>query len=111
VYDFISKRFDEAGITKSKKPQLIFEAFNVSTAFAGSVAYLGWVGFTMMLFFMLLFPVLFIFIIGTNSRYKIISVSILCSIYFYSFFDNMFIFSGLAPQLLFPLFLSFIEKK
>lgn len=110
MFDFISKRINDLSGKERLQPKLLIEALTVCTTFAGSYCYLGWVGLIAMLLFLLLFPVFFLFLLGKRNRYYGVAIAVLCSMYFFSFFDNMFSYAGLSPQLLYPFIFPVFDK-
>jgi len=109
LLDAVSKRVDESFNIKPKKPDLIVEQLTVCTTLAGSYDYAGWGG---MVFFMVLFsvfPLAYICLILKNPL-GVIGIATLCTMFFFSMFDNMLILSGLTTQLLFPILFSFINR-
>ena len=107
LFDFISKRLNPLFSIKPVKTVLVVDELTVSTIFAESFMYLGWVGALLMLLFMLILPVIYIFMLGVNSEFLPLGLAVLTCIYFFSFFDNMIIFSGLGLQLVYPFFLKY----
>lgn len=109
LFDTVSKRIDASFDTKRKDVDLLVEQLTVPTTLAGSYVYAGWWG---MAFFMLvfwLFPFLYIFIVLKNPL-GIIGISTLCTVYFFSIFDNMFILTGLMLQIFLPIILFALSK-
>ncbi|RYE14478.1 MAG: oligosaccharide repeat unit polymerase [Rickettsiales bacterium] len=109
LFDTISKRLDIILNFKPKKPDLIVEALTVPTTFAESYIYAGWWGMIFLSFVLLLFPLLYVLCVANNPL-GIIGISILCTSYFFSIFDNMLILTGLMSQIFFPIILFVINK-
>lgn len=110
MFDFISKRLDalHKGFER-KKPVLLIDNLTVSTTLAGSYASAGWGG---MYYFMIVFwllPIIYLLSIAKNPL-AVIGVSTLCTIYFFSVFDNMLALSGLSIQLFYPFALMFFQN-
>ena len=98
-----------AGEVARAAPDLLVEQLTVPTTLTNSYNYAGWWG---MAFFMLIFW-LFPWIYGTFIRrnpFGLIGVSILCTAYFFSIFDNMLILTGLTFQILYPLLFNLLDK-
>lgn len=110
VFDFISKRINTIMGKERLRPLLIVDALTVCTTFAGSFCYVGWLGMILLLFFMLLFPIIFLATVGKKNKYYPVALAVLCSVYFFSFFDNMFSYAGMSPQLLYPFIFSLTDK-
>jgi len=108
--DFISKRINTIYGTEIEKPSLMTQALNVSTVYAGSYVYLSWLGLVIMATFIMSFPLFYISYLSKKSKYYVTAIAILNSLYLFLIFDNMFYFSGLSLQLLYPLLLQKLEK-
>jgi hypothetical protein len=109
LFDTFSKRIDNLRGRKRANPDLLVEQLTVPTTLAGSYNYGGWGG---MVFFMCVFwafPFIYTMLIGKNPM-GIIGISTLCTVYFFSIFDNMFILTGLTFQLLYPIIFNFLEE-
>ncbi|MES2268536.1 MAG: hypothetical protein V4520_17355 [Bacteroidota bacterium] len=110
TWDFISKRYNTITGEEQKKPVLLVQELTVSTIFAESYRYAGWPGMVFMLIFLLLLPFVYLGLLGYNKDVAPLGIAILTNIYFFSFFDNMLIYSGLGLQLLYPFLLKFLQK-
>jgi hypothetical protein len=110
MFDFISKRVDanRRGFLR-KTPILLLESLTVCTTFAGSYATAGWGGMFYVLIFLWLFPVIYIVFIAKNQL-AVIGISVLCTVYFFSIFDNMLVLSGLSGQMFLPIIVMFFQK-
>lgn len=115
--DFLSKRVNQMYQSNKKSVVLIDEQFTVSTIYAGSYANIGWFGVMIMALFISAFPLVYRRRLEKNKRgsykentFKISGVAILNTLYFFLIFDNMFVFSGLSLQLVYPLILNNILK-
>ncbi|WP_251551935.1 O-antigen polymerase [Neobacillus muris] len=111
--DFISKRVVSMYNIEIPAGFLITPELNVSTAFAQPYVILGWVGITFYVLFAFLFAFFYILLLKKlNSEYLVIGVVIMNSIFVFTTFSNMFSFTGLSFQLVYPLLFSlFSEKK
>jgi len=103
-FDFISKRIDDIYKTKHKLPELVVNELTVCTFLAGSYIYAGWLGMVILSLILWIIPFIYMYLIK-NNPIGIIGISILCTIFFFSIFDNMLILSPLSIQLFFPLIL------
>jgi hypothetical protein len=98
--DFISKRLNKMYSHESRQSVLIDPQFNVSTVYARSYTYLSWVGMFLMASLVCLFPLLYTSLLHKENPFNLTAISILK-------FDNMFVFSGLILQLIYPLIFQF----
>jgi len=110
TWDFISKRYNTITGQEQKKPLLLVTELTVSTIFAESYRYAGWAGMTFMLIFLLLLPFVYLALLGYDHEVVPLGMAVLTSIYFFSFFDNMLVYSGLGLQLIYPFLLKFLNK-
>jgi oligosaccharide repeat unit polymerase len=109
TFDFVSKRIQAIfNIPKYDLHMFTYE-LSVPTVFAEAYLYLGWYGIVIYLVAILAFPFLYFALIRKHPLWQI-GVAVLCCIYFFSIFDNMFVFSGLSLQLFYP-FLFFKKKR
>ena len=110
-YETVSKRIGEIyPWLKRREVPLVIDNLNVSTTYVKSFMYMGYLGMIILLVHILVMPIIYLKILGLKSQYLPVAVAIMCSIYFFSIFDNMFIFVGTGPQLLFPLFFEFRDR-
>lgn len=110
--DFISKRIVAIFNITSPNPIQITPELNVSTAFAQAYTILGWVG--MSFFILFLFVLAFFYILSLKkikSPYFIVGVAIMNSIFLFNLFSNMFAFTGLSFQLIYPLLFRCLQPK
>ncbi|MGI4749983.1 MAG: hypothetical protein ACRYFB_05080 [Janthinobacterium lividum] len=109
LFDTISKRIDNLLNRKRTDADLIIEQLTVPTTLAGSYNYAGWWGMAIFMFIFWLFPFFYTFLIIKNPL-GIIGISTLCTVYFFSIFDNMFILTSLMLQIFFPIVLFFTSR-
>lgn len=109
LFDTVSKRIDNLLNRKRAEPDLIIEQLTVPTTLAGSYNYAGWWGMTIFITVFWIFPFIYTFFIMKNPL-GVIGVSTLCTVYFLSIFDNMFILTSLMLQIFFPVILFFVSK-
>jgi len=110
VFDVLSKHINKIFNIERPRTKVIVENLSVFTTFSESYTAMGWFGLIITLFFMLIFPFAYIGLLGINSPYLPLALSIICSIYLLSFFDNMFTYAGLGLQLIYPLLLKIKDK-
>nr|WP_282434253.1 O-antigen polymerase [Bacillus sp. DNRA2] len=110
--DFISKRIVGSYEINIPNSLQITPELNVSTAFAQSYVILGWVGISLLIMFMFGFALFYILLLkNLNSDYFIVGLAILNSIFVFNTFSNMFSFTGLSFQLVYPLLFTLFSKK
>ncbi|NTW72264.1 MAG: hypothetical protein HGA49_08500 [Eubacteriaceae bacterium] len=110
VISMFSERVNSLYHVEKPKLPLINETFNVLTIFARPYYYLGWLGPVIIFELTLLICVLYYFLLKDNEAYFLTGIAVLNTIIFLNLFDNMFIFSTLAIQLIIPGFLSFMKR-
>lgn len=103
--DFISKRIKKTLNLTPKNELLIHNNLVVSTYYSGAYIYLGWYGIIFMFFYTIAFIYIYILIIKQN-KYFVTGLVILNTIILFNIFSNMFTFSGLSFQLIYPIILS-----
>lgn len=109
--DFISKRIVPVFNIDIPDPIQITPELNVSTAFAASFTTLGWVGISLFILFIFVFAYFYILILKKlKSEYFLVGVAIMNSIFLFNIFNNMFAFTGLSFQLVYPVVLTLIER-
>jgi oligosaccharide repeat unit polymerase len=109
LLDAVSKRVDKFLNRKPQESALIVDQLTVCTTLAGSYTYAGWGGMIFFLLIFFLFPIIYLLFL-LNNPLGVISISIICTMFFFSIFDNMFILSGLTTQLIYPIILGFCGK-
>jgi hypothetical protein len=110
--DFIGKRI--IALYGVEKPELlqVTPEFNVATAFAEPYVILGWVGISLFTIFIFLFAFAYIlFLKWLDSDYLVVGIAILNTIFVFNTFANMFSFTGLSFQLVYPLLFTFFNTK
>lgn len=84
---------------------------NVGTVFFTSFYLMHWYGVIMMISFIAFFPFCYIWLLRKiTSKYLLLSLAVLNSMYVLNLFDNMFTFSVLSLQLMIPIILGIIER-
>lgn len=110
--DFISKRIASLYEFKVPSGKQIAPELNVSTAFAEPFVILGWVGislYTLFIFIVALFYILLLKFL--KSEYFVVGVAIMNTIFLFNTFTNMFAFTGLSFQLVYPLLFTLFSKR
>lgn len=105
--DFIQKRF----FMKKREIKLISPNLNVSTSFLSQYLTSGILGMYLMFFIYSFFNIICTFLLSQKSRHYIPMIAILTSIVTFSFFVNMYVFSGLSFQIVYPFILNIFSKK
>lgn len=97
--DFISKRIlPIIGDEEIIKTPLISPALNVTTIYARSYWYLGWIGLIIM--FVVLVAAILLYVKFTlRSPYRVPALALLNTLIVFCIFDNMIAFSGMSLQL------------
>jgi len=109
--DFISKRIVPVFNINIPDAIKITPELNVSTAFAASYTTLGWVGISLYMLVIFVFAYFYILILKKyNSEYFIVGVAIMNSIFLFNIFSNMFSFTGLSFQLVYPVIFTIYDR-
>jgi hypothetical protein len=109
--DFISKRIVPVFNINIPDAIKITPELNVSTAFAASYTTLGWVGISLYMLVIFVFAYFYILILKKyNSEYFIAGVAIMNSIFLFNIFSNMFSFTGLSFQLVYPVIFTILDR-
>ena len=113
IPDFISKRLPDLNINNNieKQPDLIVPFLNVSTVFTSAYTMIGWMGPFIIYFYGVILIYIFIFIVPKSSKYYITGFSILLTIMVFNTFTNMWNFSGLSFQLVYPVLGTWLNRK
>ncbi len=110
--DFISKRVVSSYEIDAPKSLQVAPELNVSTAFADPYVFLGWVGISLFTLFIFIFAFFYILLLKRlNSEFLIVGVAILNSVFLFNTFANMFAFTGLSFQLVYPLLFTLFSVK
>jgi hypothetical protein len=111
LFDFISKRIDKMLNTERAMCSRFAESMTVGSVYANSYVYFGWTGLIMMAAYILFVPILYLGLIRKSNTFYVTATSILGSLYLFLIFDNMFTFTGLSFQLVYPLFMNIFFAK
>lgn len=104
IPDFIGKRIVAQKDYLSTEKLKVTPELNVSTAFIGPYMWLGWLGILIFICYMILIAILYIFLLQRiHSKFFIVGVSTINTVFLFSFFANMISFTGLSFQLIYPL--------
>jgi len=109
--DFISKRVIRILGISEQTDSRIPGPFNVSTIYSRAYSHAGWTGLVLMAVFLVVFPIAFVQVLPPTSKYFLPGWCILCTMYFFSVYDNTFRFTGLSFQLVYPVLLHWLDKK
>ena len=80
----------------------INEAMNVSTVYLRSYRYASWFGLSIMALYIAVFPIVYLSLIK-NTKFFVPGLVSLITIYMFLVFDNLFAFSAISFQLVYPL--------
>jgi hypothetical protein len=106
--DFISKRTGNLLMVDKRYPVRVEGWLTASTFYSGSYVYLGWSGIVVMYLFFLITTFLYPFILK-KDKYYVTGLAILNTLVLYNTFDNMYAFTGLCFQLIYPVLFSYIK--
>jgi hypothetical protein len=111
LFDFISKRTNI--ILNAQRVSCIrfTNSMTVGSVYANSYIYFGWIGLAMMTIYILCVPVFYLGLIRKRNTFYVTATSILGSVYLFLIFDNMFTFTGLSFQLVYPLFMGIFFRQ
>jgi hypothetical protein len=111
VFDFISKRINALlGIERVSCLKFV-DSMTVASVYTNSFIYMGWLGMIIMAVYALSFPVFYLSLLRKKNVFYVTATSILGSLFLYLIFDNMFTFTGLSFQLIYPLLLGRFFKE
>ena len=71
--------------------------------------YLGWWGVILLFLYFLCTSFLYLLILRKDSPYYSTGLALLCTVSLYNTFDNMYAFTGLQFQLIYPLILTYVK--
>jgi len=109
--DFVSKRIATLFEIERIKYRQISPALTVGTVYGGSYVYLNWLGLVLMFSFTMFASFLYIILLRRENVFFVTGISILNTLILFNTFDNMFRFSGMSFQLVYPLLFSFRRNK
>lgn len=105
--DIVSKKFR----MKKNTPELLNPTLNVSTMFVESYMSLGLFGMYLIGILSIIFNIFYLLLLKKNSKYYTSGLAVLTMISCFSFFANMYVFTGMSIQLVYPIILSVIYEK
>lgn len=100
--DFISGKVFALMNEKPISQMQINDAMNVSTVYLRSYRYASWLGLLVMALYIAIFPIIYLSLIK-NTKFFIPGLVSLITIYLFLVFDNLFAFSAISFQLVYPL--------
>lgn len=107
--DFISKRTGPLLDVERQGTPTVAGWLTVSTCYARSYVFLGWLGIIILFLFFISTTFIYLFALMKTSEYYVVGLAILNTLVLYNTFDNMYAFTGLNFQLLYPLLLSYVR--
>jgi hypothetical protein len=107
IPDFISKSFDSKKVVVVDK---IAPELTVGTQYIIAYKTMGYFGMYLFFIFSSLLCFLYTASLSKKSVYSIAGYVVLLEIILFGFFDNMWIFSGLSFQLIYPILISFLHS-
>lgn len=110
--DFISKKVLERFDEKRMEGMQVNDVLNVSTVYMRSFRYFSWFGISIMALYIAVFPIAYLYVIR-NSIFFIPGLVSIITIYMFLVFDNLFAFSALSFQLVYPIIgiISLVDSK
>ncbi len=106
IPDFISKRLTDKKVEIKK----VVNWLTVGTVYSVAFASMGWIGMWVTFFLMCLSIFIYLSILPKRSKYYMSGYTVLLLIIVYSIFTNMWVFSGLSLQLMYPFVLDKYDK-
>ncbi len=104
--DFISKRTAKIFSLTRKSPKLIAPWLTVATIYTNPYLYLGWIGLVLIYGYFLITSLIYFLVLRKSSKYYVTGLAILNTVVLFNTFDNMYYFSGLSLQLIYPVVFS-----
>ncbi|MBL0742222.1 hypothetical protein [Chryseolinea lacunae] len=108
--DFISKRISKSMNVKSQSPPLIVPWLTVGTFYTRAYVYERWLGLCLIFVFFLATTLSYLYVLKKRSRYYVTGLALLNTVVLFNTFDNMYAFTGLSFQLVYPLLFSVLRK-
>jgi hypothetical protein len=109
--DFISKRIVSVFNMEEKEIIQIRDWLTVGGVYSKSYAHAKWIGPIIIASYGLFFLLIMIIVVPKKSDYHVTQIAILLTMIFFNTFSNMFVFSGIVLQLVYPVVFSFFENK
>lgn len=109
--DFISKRIETIFPQTYEEVKRVSPNLTVSSFLSDAFVNLGWLGVILIYVYFIFLVLIYRFLLGDDSSFLISGIAILNTVTMLNFFSNMFTFSGLSFQLIYPVILTIIFKK
>lgn len=109
VPDFISKRTGAALALFKRDVPRIAPWLTVSTLYAKSFVFAGWPGIIAMYLYFVTTTFMYIMLLRKRGKFYVTGLALINTLVLYNTFDNMYSFSGLNFQLLYPLIFSYVK--
>lgn len=109
--DFASKRISRFLRIEKVNIEQITPELSVSTVYARSYVHLNWLGLVLMFSFTMFASFLYIILLTRKNVFSVTGIALLNTLIFFNIFSNMFSFSGMSFQLVYPLVFSFCKRK
>ena len=106
IPDFISKRLTDKKVEIKKVANWLI----VGTVYSRSFVSMGWIGMWITFFLMCLSIFTYLIFLRRRNKYYVSGYTVLLIIVVYSIFANMWVFSGLSLQLVYPFILDKYDK-
>ena len=111
IPDFIGKRALENSKLNEVRTQQITPELNVGTALSKPYLLLGWFGVIMYVLFIFALAYLYLFFLyKLNSRFFIVGLAVLNTIFILTIYSNMISATGLSFQLVYPILFALIDS-
>jgi hypothetical protein len=111
IPDFISKRIDAMAGLEYEAPKRITPELTVSTLYSPAYLELGWLGMVLLYLFFMTVVIIYRVLLDEGSSFFISGIAILNTITMFNFFNNMFVFTGLSFQLVYPIILGILYER
>ncbi|WNH13972.1 hypothetical protein [Thalassobellus suaedae] len=109
--DFISKRIVSVFNMEEKQIIRIRDWLTVGGVYSKSYAHAKWIGPIILSFYGVFFLLIMMMLVPKRSNFHVTQIAILLAMMFFNTFSNMFVFSGIVLQLVYPIFFRFFENK
>ncbi|SCH20791.1 hypothetical protein [Romboutsia sp. 1001713B170207_170306_H8] len=109
--DFIGKRIESISPQEYDEVKQVSPHLTVSSMFSSAFVNSGWGGVILIYVYFALLVLVYRYLLGNDSQFLITGMAIMNTITMLNFFSNMFTFSGLSFQLVYPLLFSLLFSK
>lgn len=109
--DFMSKRVTTIRPVIEKKPHLLYYYLNVCTIYTKPFLYYGWPGIIIMFAFIAAVILLYLLVLIRYKEFYVEGLAILLTLVLFNTFDNMYYYSGLSFQLVYPLIFGYYIRR